>query len=182
MKTALPFSLYRNGDARPIFWERSRIALWGDTSFLILRLYGRLSRQRTPVKDGCANRRKKMKKKIGLVLLLIAVTAGMAFAGDTIGFEQQPGLGPITVTKVQAVTGGIRIYYTVNEPKKITIVARVFYEKWSDPLLVPGSQRTLQEKEYKNSENLTKYKKGDNLSCFIAMTAPSNVTKVEIYF
>jgi len=83
-----------------------------------------------PVWDRLANRRKKMKKKIGLVLLLIAVTAGMAFA-QKVKFsqkddEQKDGgstekKGSISLVKPGATVtqvvydsgkGGINVIYT----------------------------------------------------------------------
>jgi len=55
-----------------------------------------------------------MKKKIGLVLLLIAITAGMAFAqkvGDYLRFKQVSNEDDIRVLSVKRTSSGITVEY-----------------------------------------------------------------------
>jgi hypothetical protein len=101
---------------------------------------------------------KKMKKKIGLVLLLIAVTAGMAFAqkvGDNLSFSQQSETKSVKVISVKKTKSGVEVeYQALKDIKKMSISGWVYVKKndaMSDMLESNTERSKKQGKTYKVS-------------------------------
>jgi hypothetical protein len=115
----------------------------------------------------------KMKKKIGLVLLLItAVTVGTAFAknGRNIPFKTfgNSANGKVNILKCEEVTTGLGITYTCESYESLTFEIRVFWNK----------DGKTSDKVYTNKEKIKKPRESNTM----VFPTPNNdsITNVNI--